>query len=262
MHPVMFEVGPVTVYSYGFMIAVGIVAGMAYLIRAGRKEVDLTFDQANSLFLYVFAAAVVGGKLFLIFEDPSRILHAPGALLSGRGFVFYGSFLMAIPTMGWFFKKHKLPVNTMLDIMAITTCLVHMFGRAGCFLAGCCYGAPTDTALGVTFTDPSSYAEPLNTPLYPTQLMEALYILMVMAGLLIIKGRRLFAGQLFLFYLMLYAAGRFVLEYFRGDGDRGFIVEGYLSNSQFIALCVLAVVCLVYWRWQRRARGKEVKVVK
>ncbi|HEX8041407.1 MAG TPA: prolipoprotein diacylglyceryl transferase family protein, partial [Chryseosolibacter sp.] len=129
MYPVLFEVGPVTVYSYGFMIALGIVAGMAYLVSAGRKEGQLTFDQANSLFLYVFAAAVVGGKLFLVFEDPSRILSAPGSsLLSGHGFVFYGSFLMAIPVMVWFFKKHGLPANKMLDIMAVTTCLVHMFG--------------------------------------------------------------------------------------------------------------------------------------
>lgn len=259
MYPVLFEVGPVTVYSYGFMIALGIVAGMAYLIWAGRKEVHLTFDQANSLFLYIFVAAVVGGKLFLVFEDPSRILRAPGGLLSGHGFVFYGSFLMAIPAMGWFFKKHGLPASKMLDIMAITTCLVHIFGRAGCFLAGCCYGAPTGSALGVTFTDPSCYAEPLNTPLYPTQLMEACYILMVMTVLLMVKRRRHFAGQLFLFYLMLYAAGRFVLEYFRGDSDRGFIVDGYLSNSQFIALCVLAVVCLIYWR--RLSRAKEINVL-
>lgn len=89
--------------------------------------------------------------------------------------------------------------------------------------------------------------------------MEACYILMVMTVLLMVKRRRHFAGQLFLFYLMLYAAGRFVLEYFRGDSDRGFIVDGYLSNSQFIALCVLAVVCLIYWR--RLSRAKEINVL-
>ena len=63
MHPVIFEVGSFTLYSYGMMIAVGILAGMAYLIVAGKKELGLTFDQANTLFLWVFLAAVVGGKV-------------------------------------------------------------------------------------------------------------------------------------------------------------------------------------------------------
>lgn len=240
------------------MIALGVVAGMAYLVVVGRRETGLTFDQANSLFLLIFLAAVVGGKLFLFFEDPARYARHPALLLSGRGFVFYGSFLLAIPTMWWFFKKQKLPAYRMLDIMAVTTCLVHIFGRTGCFLAGCCYGKPTDSVLGVTFTDPACYAEPLGTPLFPAQVMEATYIFLVMLLLLALKKKRRFYGQLFLIYLMLYAAGRFVLEFFRGDAGRGFIMERYLSHSQFIALCVLGVVGFVYARWLKAAHGGPV----
>ncbi|MEX2235386.1 MAG: prolipoprotein diacylglyceryl transferase [Cyclobacteriaceae bacterium] len=218
MYPILFDPGSLNVYSYGFTIAIGIVAGMTYLIVAGKKEVGLTFDQANTLFLFIFFAAIVGGKLFLFFEDPTAYIQNPQSLFRGRGFVFYGSFLLAIPTMFWFFKRHRLHPYKMLDVMAITTCLVHMFGRIGCFLAGCCYGKPTDSALGVTFTDPVCYAEPLNTPLYPTQLFEAFYIFLVMLLLFAIKKKRAFYGQLFLTYLMLYALGRFVLEFFRGGG--------------------------------------------
>lgn len=248
MHPILFNAGSFTVYSYGFMIALGIVAGMAWLITAGKKEAGLTFDQANALFLYIFLAAVVGGKLFLFLEDVPGYIRDPEKLVTGRGFVFYGSFLMAIPTMLWFFKSKGLPVYRMLDVMAITTCLVHMFGRLGCFMAGCCHGRPTDSVLGVTFSDPSCFAEPLGTPLYPTQLMEATYIFFVMLFLLAMKRKQRFAGQLFLTYLLMYAVGRFTLEYFRGDEARGFIVEDYLSHSQFIALCVIAVVSWFYFR--------------
>ncbi len=245
-----------TLYSYGFMIAIGIVAGMGYLVVVGKREVGLTFDQANTLFLLIFLAAVVGGKLFLFFEDPVRFWHAPMELLRGHGFVFYGSFLLAIPAMWWFFETRKLPLYRMLDIMAITTCLVHIFGRLGCFLAGCCYGKPTAAGLSVTFTDPASYAKPLNSPLYPTQLMEASYIFLVMLMLLALKKRRRFYGQTFLSYLMLYAIGRFAIEFFRGDSSRGFIMEGYLSHSQFIALCVFVVVVFVYVAWSRRANNQ------
>src|SRR5688500_14082825 len=246
MHPILFEIGSLTVYSYGFMIALGIVAGMSYLVFEGRTEAGLTFDQANVLFLFIFLAAVVGGKLFLFFEDPPAYLEDPAMLFRGRGFVFYGSFLLAIPTMWWFFKKHNLPIYRMLDVMAITTCFVHMFGRIGCFLAGCCYGTPTDSVLAVTFTDPACYAEPLNTPLYPTQVFEAAYIFLVMLFLFYLKSKRRFYGQLFLTYLMLYATGRFILEFFRGDTGRGFVIENYISHSQFTALLVLAVIIFIY----------------
>jgi phosphatidylglycerol:prolipoprotein diacylglycerol transferase len=144
----------------------------------------------------------------------------------------------------------------MLDVMAITTCLVHIFGRIGCFLAGCCYGKPTDSITGVTFTDPACYADPLHTPLYPTQLFEAFYIFIVMMILLFVKKSKHFTGQLFLSYLLLYAIGRFILEYFRGDTGRGFLIQGFLSHSQFIALCVFVVVAFVYR--ERRHKGVTV----
>ena len=61
MHPVLFEVGGITVYSYGFLIALGAIAGVAYMAVQGKKEVGLTFDQANTLFLFIFVAAFAGG---------------------------------------------------------------------------------------------------------------------------------------------------------------------------------------------------------
>lgn len=249
MHPVLFEVGGFTVYSYGFMIALGAIAGVAYMAMEGKKAVGLSFDQANSLFLFIFLAAFIGGKIFLLFEDPSLYMNEPKRLLAGRGFVFYGSFLFAVPTMIWFFHKHKLHTQKMLDVMAITTCLVHMFGRIGCFMAGCCYGKPTDSFLGVTFTDPECMADPKGVPLHPTQLYEAIFILLVMIVLFYLRDRRKFYGQLFLTYLLSYAMGRFVLEYFRGDEQRGFVIDNIISHSQFIALVVFAVVCYVYFRW-------------
>lgn len=255
MHPVLFELGSFTVYTYGFMIAVGVICGVAYMAIRGKQELGLTFDQANSLFLFIFIAALVGGKVFLFFENTSRYLENPGSLFTGSGFVFYGSFLFAVPTMLWFFKRNKLPVYQMLDIMAITTCLVHMFGRVGCFFAGCCYGKPTHSFLSVIFSDPACHARPLNTPLFPTQLMEAGYIFLVLILLLFIRSKKQFQGQLFLLYLMLYAVGRFGLEYFRGDLVRGFVIEKYISHSQFIAFVIFFVSIFFYRSW-----GKTNKI--
>jgi phosphatidylglycerol:prolipoprotein diacylglycerol transferase len=150
--------------------------------------------------------------------------------------------------MLWYFRKNKLPTYKMLDIMAVTTCLVHFFGRIGCFMAGCCHGKPTGSFLGVTFTNEACYA-PLHIPLFPTQLMEAGYILCILITLWILRNKRTFYGQLFLIYIMLYAIGRSILEIYRGDSKRGFVVEEYLSHSQLIAGILLLAVLYVYHVW-------------
>jgi len=135
--------------------------------------------------------------------------------------------------------------------MAAVTCIVHGFGRIGCFMAGCCYGLPTDSFLSVVFTNPVCQAEPLHTPLYPTQLFEATFIFSLLILLFVLKKKKQFDGQLFLIYLMAYAVGRGILEMFRGDIERGFLIENILSNSQFISLLIISVALYFYLRLNR-----------
>jgi phosphatidylglycerol:prolipoprotein diacylglycerol transferase len=253
MHPILFEVGSITVYTYGFCIALGALLGFGYMYWQGKKQFGLTFDQSNTLFIILVLAGVIGGKLFMIFEDPALYLHNPKKLISGNGFVFYGSLLLCIPTMLWYFKKIKIPTLGMLDIMAAVTCIVHGFGRIGCFMAGCCYGLPTDSFLGVIFTNPVCQAEPLNTMLHPTQLYEATFIFCLLIVLLFLRSKKKFAGQLFLIYLIAYAAGRGMLELFRGDIQRGFLIDNILSNSQFISILVISIALYFYFRLKRKS---------
>lgn len=259
MHPILFEAGVFTVYTYGFFIALGAISGFAYMAYQGRRQFGLTFDQTNNLFLLLVVAGVVGGKLFLIFENPSYYFANPRKLVSGSGFVFYGSLLACIPTMLWFFKKHKLPVLAMLDVMAVVTCMVHGLGRIGCFMAGCCYGKPTGSAFGAVFTNPVCQAQPLHTALHPTQLYEAGWIAAILITLLFLRHRKQFDGQLFMIYLVMYALGRGVIEVFRGDIQRGFVIADVLSNSQFISLILVAAAIYFYVKWRREAKCKPVK---
>jgi len=224
------------------------------MARQGKKRFGVTYDQSNSLFIYIVVAAYVGGKVFFFFENPSYYLQHFGKLFSGNGFVFFGSLLFAIPTMLWFFNKNKIPTLAMLDVMAIVTCIVHGFGRIGCFMSGCCHGKPTDSFLSVIFTNPVCQAEPLNTPLHPTQLYESMFIFILMGALLWIKGRKKFDGQLFLIYLITYSIGRSFLEILRGDEERGFLIEGILSHSQFISLVVISVAIYFYVKLRRKGK--------
>jgi len=270
MHPVLFEFNTpeflssflpdsFTIYSYGTMIALGALLGFFYTARQAKKQFNVPFDTTNELILAILISAILGGKLFLIFEDPSKYLQHPNEILKNfnQGFVFYGSLLFAIPTMLIFFRIKKLPVLPMLDIMAITTLIVHGTGRIGCFLAGCCYGIPHDGFLSVVFTDPICQARPLNTPLHPTQLYSVFLLFGAMTVLLILKNKKSFNGQLFLLYLMIYSFGRIWIEIFRGDLSRGYVVRDIVSNSQFISLLVFIVSLYFYLKLKKRARKRN-----
>lgn len=269
MHPILFEFktpdflnsflpDTITLYSYGTMIALGALMGFLYTGQQAKKQFDVSFDTTNELILAILISAIVGGKLFIIFEDPEKYLHHPGELLKNfnQGFVFYGSLLFAVPTMLIFFKIKKLPILPMLDIMAITTLIVHGMGRIGCFFAGCCYGIPYNGFLSVVFTDPMCQARPLNTPLHPTQLYSVFLIFGIMILLLVIMKRKSFAGQIFLLYLILYSFGRIWIEIFRGDISRGYVVDKLLSNSQFISLLVFIISLYFYFKL-KKAAGKS-----
>src|SRR6185503_1980756 len=145
------------------------------------------------------------------------------------------------------------PILGMLDIMGMVTCIVHGFGRIGCFNAGCCYGTHTDLFLGVVYSHEKCQA-PLNDSLHPVQLYEASFIFLLLGGLWLLRERKQFAGQLFLLYLMVYAAGRSILELFRGDEARGYIIPDWLSHSQFISLIVISISAIVYFQLKGKAK--------
>ncbi|HYH15995.1 MAG TPA: prolipoprotein diacylglyceryl transferase [Flavisolibacter sp.] len=255
MKPVLFQWNGIAVHSYGLMIALGVIIGAWYLEKQGKKEIGITSNQVSLLIVLLFAAAFIGGKLFLFFEGDQ---FKASDFFSGSGFVFYGSFIMAVPVMLWYFRKQQFPILQTLDIMAVTTCIVHAFGRIGCFMAGCCYGKPTYGHWGVQYSDPGTSAEPLHTYLHPVQLYEASYILVV--GLLLLLTRtyfRKFYGQLFLTYLLLYAIGRAILENYRGDYVRGYVF-GSVSNAQFTAF-IITVISIGLYTWLQRS-GKLLRI--
>jgi len=256
MHPILFEIGSFPLYSYGFFIGLGILLGFSYMYWQGKKQFGLTFDQGYTLFVTLILAGGIGGKVFVIFQDPSFYFSNPKKLISGSGFVFYGTLLLTIPTMLWYFRKIRITILGMLDIMAVVACIMHGFGRIGCFMAGCCHGKPTESILGITFTNPISQAEPLHIPLHPTQLYEAMLIFGLLSALIFLKSKKKFDSQLFLIYLIVYAAGRGVIEIFRGDIQRGFLVGNILSTSQFISIAVIAISVYLYFRLNKKSKLK------
>lgn len=247
MHPELFHIGKLTIYSYGFLMAVGI--GVAYLfLRKEWIKTGIGPEITNEVFLWLIVGGLLGGKLFFFMERPVYYAsHFKEFIFSfGNGSVYYGSFLAALFVLILLLKKYRLGFWQQFDSLAICAVIVQAFGKMGCFMAGCCYGKTCSREwYAVKFTDANAAAQPLNTWLYATQLWDLAIIMLTMVLLFFIRTRKQFNGQVFLIYCLLYAAGRFVTEFFRGD-ERGYLFNGLVSHSQAIALILFIFSLTVY----------------
>ena len=250
MFPRLLELGPITVYTYGVLLAAAYLFGLQ-LARVRAKERGLDANRVLDLGIYIIISALVGAKLLLLITDFKSFTADPRELLTlaRSGGVFYGGLIVAVIVALWYIRRVGLPLWTTCDVFAPGIALGHVVGRFGCLFAGCCFGKPTTRPWGITFTDPFAAANvgtPLGVPLHPTQLYEAGAELLILVILLVTERKgRPFAGRTFWLYMLLYAISRFIIEFYRGD-DRGMV--GMFSTSQFISIVLapLAIVMLVY----------------
>ncbi|MDB5038402.1 MAG: lgt [Bacteriovoracaceae bacterium] len=257
MYPLLFQIGPLKLYTYGLMMAVGFFTAISWAVRrAPRYGVSAEFISNLSWILVV--GGVVGGRLgYIIFEESISDLFSFKLFEVWKGgMVFYGGFIVAVLGALYYSRKHKVPFLTVADIMAPTIALGHAFGRIGCLFAGCCYGKQCTLPWAITFTNPLSLA-PLHVPLHPTQLYESIGLFLTVGILLLVQKHQKFMGEIFVVYLSLYAILRTTVETFRGDEDRGFVdfwglyPNQWLSTSTFIGAGMLAVAAFVFWKYRK-----------
>jgi len=174
------------------------------------------------------------------------------------GLTYYGGFIGASLAGMWLLKRDKFPAWKGADMAGIVVPLGLGFGRMGCLLAGCCFGARTDAAVGLSFPggSPASEAQfklhelprmmSWSHPVHPTQIYESAVSLAISAFLLIVlHPRKRYDGQVFVAFLGLYALGRFLLEFLRAD-DRGGLLG--LSTSQLIGVAMVVIAWIIHKR--------------
>ena len=241
---------------YGLMFLLGaMLAAVAALILAKVRKITV-FDLACSV-VYVMFGSFLGAKLvFIIVTLPKIIeLNLSWQSFVFGGFVFYGGLLGGGTALILYTHRYRDETD-LFDVYAAVLPLGHALGRVGCFFAGCCYGIPYSGRWAHTYTE-SAGMTPLGVPLLPIQLIES-------AGLVL-----LFAVQMVLFftigknknginavtYLTVYPVMRFIIEFFRGDLERG--RAGVFSTSQIISIALVLVTAAVLLYRKRRGSAKN-----
>jgi phosphatidylglycerol---prolipoprotein diacylglyceryl transferase len=279
MFPELFKIPGTefTLNTYGFLQAISFIVALLLMARLAERD-GLNKQRAYDLGLWILAASLIGSKLLLVVtewnlyyrENPRQILSLD---FFRSGGVFYGGFIGAVLASVIVMKIYRMPWWRVADACAPGIAIGTAIGRLGCFAAGCCWGKPTTSPLGVHFTekaheltgvplmvahlrDPleqSQWSEKLGdllapVSLHPTQLYEATGTLLLTFLLILLFLRRQFAGQVILSYGILY-------EYWRNDW-RGEVLG--LSTSQFISLIIVLLATVTYVIFWRRWRSSPV----
>ena len=230
MHPILFQIGPVTVYSYGVTIALAVVI-CAWGLNKDTKVYKISSEVVYDLMFWTVAWGILGARIFYISLtwDYFKTNLLEIIMLQHGGLAWQGGLLGGLLAAVWFVRSKKLPLRFFLDLVAPYIALGQSIGRTGCFLNGCCYGKPV--AWGIYF--------PVHGDrLHPTQLYETLGLFVAFLILKYAQTRPHPVGMVFVLYLWLGAIERFVVEFFRADHDQ---LWWGLSLFQYIALAIFVI---------------------
>jgi phosphatidylglycerol:prolipoprotein diacylglycerol transferase len=274
MHPLLLDGRALglqfELHTYGLAIATGFLVAILNGTRTARRLGE-DAGAVRDLCFWLLVSSLVGARLlFLLTNLPAYVqLCREGGdcwralRVWEGGLVFYGGFFAALGTAWWFCRHFKLRFWRIADLLAPQVAIGHFFGRLGCFAAGCCWGRETSLPWAMRFGKGSVALADMQargaldgaatqTPLlHPVQLYEALGELALFCVLSLWLRRKRYDGQILVGYLVGYALLRLLLELYRGDAARKFVV-GALSTSQAIALATLGLG--IGLAWFRRAR--------
>lgn len=266
MCPVLFTIGDkITIYGYGLMMALGMVACVAFACWRCKKKYAINPDLMFNIAVIGIIAGVIGSKLLYWIVEIKKIIADPKFMLNTltSGFVIYGGLIGGV--LAPFVYVTCIKKDTFMDkfdIAVASVALAQAFGRVGCFLAGCCYGKPIPDGawysfIGVTFPETAFTEAPAGVLLIPTQLISSGLNLLNFIFLTLYASHERFRGETSCLYIVFYAVGRFFIEYLRGDAARGTV--GALSTSQFISI-IIFVFGVVLWLFLLKKNGAPLRI--
>lgn len=240
MHPILFQIGNITIYSYGLFMALGILSAIFCITKLAKKR-GYNEDHILNFCIITVVGGILGGKImFIIVELPNIIKDTSILLDFGNGFVVYGALIGGALSAIFYAKKKGWNIWSILDILVPAVAIGQGFGRIGCFMAGCCYGAPTNLTIGVDFKN-SPYA-PHGVHVHPTQIYSSVFDFLLAIFLLRLLSKNKKEGTVGIAYIIIYSVGRFFVEFLRND-PRGHV--SILSTSQFISIFTFIIGILM-----------------
>lgn len=246
MYPIIFQFGPITVYSFGAFMALAALSA-AWVVYAELKRNGYNPDLSSTI---VFAAAVgglLGARLLFIVEEWGNFLRSPwDYIFTGAGFTWYGGFLGGALAVSWVVKKNKIPWLKAADMAAPALAVGYGVGRLGCHFAGDGdWGTVTTVPWGVAYTKAiigwvnplTGVPYPPGVRVHPTPIYEFIESAIIFAVLWSLRNKGFAPGTIFWLCLVLTGIARFVVEFWRVNPVLGL----GLSEAQWFSIAMIIV---------------------
>lgn len=260
MHPVLFKLGHFELHSWGLAFASAVLMGIWVAIRrASRFKVSTAAVQDVSLLIVV--SAILGSRFWYVVYHLAQfrgrwldtVNPFQGETIGIRGMSMTGGVVLAIVATFLYTRLRHIRFVTLGDVMAPSFLLGAGIQRVGgCFMAGCCFGLPTDSVLGVVFPA-STEAHRLfhGAPVWPAQLFASALGFFGFALILWLDRRHSFPGYSFWLVFIYYPLDRFIVDQFRFyPPDQILTMLGPLRiNVNHTLLGGLFLLSLTCWLW-------------
>ncbi len=265
LYPVI-TLGAVELSSYAALLAVGGSLGFWLTYREADRA-GLDPGPRLALAALAFTAGLIGARASSLLAHHRLYANEPWwsllAVWDRGGLSLYGGLLLAAAVGLAYIRYARLPAWDAADRLVVAWIPFLFFVRIGCFLNGCCYGRPTTSALGLVAGGPPN-AVNFGIPSHPTQLYEAAALLALGALAWWMRGRRRFAGQIALTFVVLHSAVRLVVEPLRGDRPgrwSGSEAAAFTLNQPVAAVLLIGALSAAVWlqrpfAWPRRRSRK------
>lgn len=238
--------GPCAINSYGFFIALAIVITVYCMVRNKRFNALNISYAISDIIAVAIIAGILGGRFLEVVSEPALYptWQACCAFWEG-GFSALGSIIGVLCIVPLYVRYLGIAVIKLADVIAIYAPLFQAIARLGCFIVGCCHGIPTKSIFGVMYIHPETVAQ-LSCAVHPTQLYSSCLLLGIFLYMfLYAQYRYVRKGQLVFIYIVLSAAERFVVDFWRND--RVFVMGcTYFSFFQIVAIIMIGAACASY----------------
>ena len=238
MHPILLKIAGLTIYSWGMMAVIGLIAALICALTLAKKEGVAALDILAMFGSLVFFG-LVGGRLLYVLVFWKEFAGEPlrAFMLGDGGLIGYGAALFVVLSVLLYVACFRLNLFKVLDVGVPAIMLGYSIVRVGCFLNGCCYGIETTLPIGVTFPCATGAR-------HPTQLYSSATVFIIFLILLVFRGRKKYDGEVLLLAVQLYAVYRFGIEFLRNE-PRAYM---WLSASQLICLVFFLAAFSIFLR--------------
>lgn len=233
MYPILFNYKMITIGSYGLLLGIAFYLGFLLTEREFKlKNIDP--DLAYKLLIVVIPSAIIGAKMFHIFENFSEFMSSPSSMIfSGAGLSVYGGFVLSFISAIVVIKKNRENVLKIFDTTSPVMALGYAIGRLGCHASGDgCYGIPSDSLFSMAY--PNGIV-PITVNVLPAPLFESLASFIFFLILMRLRKHEMRTGMIFFIYLIMNGSARFMVEFVRLNP----VTSLGLTQAQIVAVCFI-----------------------